>query len=114
MRRYGMNDTLVSGDTGTYVIERVLQSTENSHIYSVDRVLQGKKDDSYKYFVKQQEISRESAERARKISNRLNQSVISEVGAPLELTLPVIEVFEFDGYMFSLMKYYDGGMFWRI
>lgn len=111
MRRYGMNDTLVSGDTGTYVIERVLQSTENSHIYSVDRVLQGKKDDSYKYFVKQQEISRESAERARKISNRLNQSVISEVGAPLELTLPVIEVFEFDGYMFSLMKYYDGGMF---
>ena len=111
VKSYQINDRLISNNTGIYVVERLLQSGENSQMYVVNRLLQGERDDSYRYFVKQQSLSREAAERARTISNKLNQSVFSEVGTLLELTLPVIEVFEFNGDVFSLMKYYDGGMF---
>lgn len=111
VRSYQINDRLISNNTGIYVVERLLQSGADSRLYVVNRLLQGERDDSYRYFVKQQSLSREAAERARAISNKLNQSVFSEVGTLLELTLPVIEVFEFNGDVFSLMKYYDGGMF---
>ena len=111
VKSYQINDRLISNNTGIYVVECLLQSGENSQMYVVNRVLQGERDDSYRYFVKQQSLSREAAERARTISNKLNQSVFSEVGTLLELTLPVIEVFEYNGDVFSLMKYYDGGMF---
>lgn len=105
MKCYQENDKLCNGQD-VYVIEQVLRGTENSCTYRVNQV-----NDNYRYFVKQQTISRGEAEQAKEISNQLNQKAVSEVGTPLELALPVNKIFEFKGDMFLLMPYYDDGMF---
>ena len=105
MKCYQENDKLCNGQD-VYVIEQVLRGTENSCTYRVNQV-----NDNYRYFVKQQMISRGEAEQAKEISNQLNQKAVSEVGTPLELALPVNKIFEFKGDMFLLMPYYDDGMF---
>ena len=46
VKSYQINDRLISNNTGIYVVERLLQSGENSQMYVVNRVLQGERDDS--------------------------------------------------------------------